>query len=371
MKKRIIFIFLILFLSCGIFDTKEDQIIQKLYVCIQGENKVAVYNTPSLSLLKLIDVDFSAGVNIPHFVILDEINNYWFVTAMNGGYVARFDLLTDEFIDIITVGTGPALMTIDPANNTLFCSRMVMMGGSSGSNIITEINYTETEMSLGDHEFTLDSYQLHGITYDYNKNNIIVTSILHDWLYKIPLDGGAVTSLSMHPSAGYLENNPANLLQPIRTIVLNDNLIAISCSAPPDGINGQVQMWNISTNPMSKVATYEFNSASMPWHLIKSPNSNDIFVVLRGDSGEGGVVRLGYNEEGFNNKPEWQYNNIIFNTFHGITIDESGEYIYVTSAGENKLYQFSALNGALIDETPLGMNPGGLSLMQNICIGCE
>ena len=99
MKKGIIFIFLILFLSCGIFDTKEDQIIQKLYVCIQGENKVAVYNTPSLSLLKLIDVDFSAGVNIPHFVILDEINNYWFVTAMNGGYVARFDLLTDEFID--------------------------------------------------------------------------------------------------------------------------------------------------------------------------------------------------------------------------------------------------------------------------------
>ena len=33
---------------------------------------------------------------MPHFVVLDEINNFWFVTAMDGGYVAQFDLSSYE-----------------------------------------------------------------------------------------------------------------------------------------------------------------------------------------------------------------------------------------------------------------------------------
>ena len=88
MKNYLILLLVLVCFSCGIFDTKENTEIQKLYVCVQGENQVAIYNTPNLSLLKLIDVDFSDEGNMPHFVVLDEINNYWFVTGMGGGYVA-------------------------------------------------------------------------------------------------------------------------------------------------------------------------------------------------------------------------------------------------------------------------------------------
>ena len=72
---------------------------------------------------------------------------------MDGGYIAQYNLVNDEFIDTIFVWNNPALMTIDPANKTLFCSRMSMdempsMGGMPGmdnvgmmaeTNIINEI----------------------------------------------------------------------------------------------------------------------------------------------------------------------------------------------------------------------------------------
>ena len=56
MKKSIIIIIGFIFLSCGIFDSKDNNGIKKLYVCLQAQNQVAVYDTPSLKLLKLIDI---------------------------------------------------------------------------------------------------------------------------------------------------------------------------------------------------------------------------------------------------------------------------------------------------------------------------
>ena len=166
--KYIIIFFSLIIISCDIFNTKENnKRINKLYVCLQAQNQVAVYNTPSLKLLKLIDIKYAPGGNTPHFVVIDEENNFWFVTGLEGGYVAQFNLLTDEFIDTISIGSNPALMTINPSSKTLFTSRMNMsdmpgmgdmgnMGAMVATNIITGIYYTDMGLSLGD-EFTLAS----------------------------------------------------------------------------------------------------------------------------------------------------------------------------------------------------------------------
>ena len=180
MKSKLFFSICFLLFSCD--DTNSDQISgTKLYVCLQAQNQVAVYDTPSLELKRLIDIDYFDN-NTPHFIVIDEENDFWFVTAMDGGYIAQYNLVNDEFIDTVSVGNNPALMTIDPTNKTLFCSRMSMadmpsMGGMSGmdnmetmveTNIINEIMYTEDGLTLG-REFILESDVLHGITYDYNK----------------------------------------------------------------------------------------------------------------------------------------------------------------------------------------------------------
>ena len=196
MKLKHFFISYLLFLSCN--DPNSYQTSgTKLYVCLQAQNQVAVYDLPSLELKKLIDIDYSDN-NTPHFIVIDEENYFWFVTAMEGGYIAQYNLVNDEFIDTILVGYNPALMTIDPTNKTFFCSRMSMadmpsMGGMSGmdnmdmmveTNIINEIMYTKDGLTLG-RKFILESDVLHGITYDYNKENIITASITDDWLYKL------------------------------------------------------------------------------------------------------------------------------------------------------------------------------------------
>ena len=375
-------------LSCGIFNSNVDTEIKKLYVCLQAKNQVAVYNTPELKLLKLIDINYSSLGNTPHFVTIDEVNNFWFVTGLDGGYVAQFSLITDELIDTISIGSNPALMTIDPINKTLFCSRMNMndmpgmgsmgdMGGMGGmdnmiqTNIINEVHYTNETLSLG-RKFILDSNVLHGITYDHNKENIITASITDDWLYKIPLNNEPIVSTTMDASVTEFVTNYPNNLQPIQIISLADGWIAISCSAFTDGINGQMQIWNV--NSMSLVAKYEFDDKSIPWHLIKSPVANEIYVVLGGSSGNGGLVCLTYSENSIIHK--WNNLQSDYDAFHGITIDENGENIYVTSRGNHYLYQFKAVNGDLVNSIPLGaeaqiVSPGGLSIMQNICTNCE
>ena len=35
-------------------------------------------------------------INTPHFIVLDEINGYWFVTTIASGYVAQFSLLDNS-----------------------------------------------------------------------------------------------------------------------------------------------------------------------------------------------------------------------------------------------------------------------------------
>jgi hypothetical protein len=366
--------------SC--YDPNSDQTSEtKLYVCLQAQNQVAVYDVPSLELKKLIDIDYSHK-NTPHFIVIDEENDFWFVTAMEGGYIAQYNLVNDEFIDTISVGNNPALMTIDPVNKTLFCSRMSMadmpsMGGMGHmgmiveTNIITEIMYTKDGLSLG-REFILDSDILHGITYDYNKENIITASITDDWLYKIPLNDDPLISNTMDSLiTTYVENYP-NRLQPLQIISLNDSLVAISCSGFMNNVNGQVQIWNIQK--MQAVISYEFDDKSIPWHLIKAPLRKEIFIVLGGSNGEGGVACLTYTANEIELK--WQYMSGDFTGLHGITIDAAGEYLYVSGRDTHYLYQFDAVHGSLIASIPLAaenqiVSPGGISMMQNVCTDCE
>jgi len=374
--------FIICFLVFSCYDPNSDQTSEtKLYVCLQAQNQVAVYDAPSLELKKLIDIDYSHK-NTPHFIVIDEENDFWFVTAMEGGYIAQYNLVNDEFIDTISVGNNPALMTIDPANKTLFCSRMSMadmpsMGGMGHmgmiveTNIITEIMYTKDGLSLG-REFILDSDILHGITYDYNKENIITASITDDWLYKIPLNDDPLISNTMDSLiTTYVENYP-NRLQPLQIISLNDSLVAISCSGFMNNVNGQVQIWNIQK--MQAVISYEFDDKSIPWHLIKAPLRKEIFIVLGGSNGEGGVACLTYTANEIELK--WQYMSGDFTGLHGITIDAAGEYLYVSGRDTHYLYQFDAVHGSLIASIPLAaenqiVSPGGISMMQNVCTDCE
>ena len=376
MKKIFFWISCCIFIiSCGIFDDNENQSsITKLYVTLQQTDEVAIYNTPDLTLLKIIDIDFT-GDNVtdtPHFIILDEENGYWYVTTMQSGWVGQYSLITDELIDTVDVGDYPALLAINPDDEKLYVSRMMMYADTY---VINEIDYSGNNLS--DRDIPLDSPILHGICIDFVKANIFTVSNTADWLYRVDINGaGDYLSVSMDPS----NNNPEypnKKFQPIQCIALNDSLIAITCSAAGEAVKGQIQIWN--GNDLTFMSSYEFDFGSRPWHLIKSPINEEVFVVLGGTTGNGGVASLIYGEgdDGviiFEQK--WRTPTNDYNMLHGIAVDALGKYLYVSGRGDDKLYQFNADTGDELDSTPLGgtgaiIAPAGIAIMQQSCINCE
>ena len=66
---------------------------------MQGIDKVAVIDVIARKVIKTIDVDFVDTGDRPHYVVIDKLNGFWYVTLISSGYVLKFDLETDEFID--------------------------------------------------------------------------------------------------------------------------------------------------------------------------------------------------------------------------------------------------------------------------------
>ena len=133
-----------------------------------------------------------------------------------------------------------------------------------------------------------------------------------------------------------------------------------------------IEVWD--GNNLTIQSKYEFDYDSKPWHLIKSPLREEMFIVLGGSDGAGGVACLTYTANEI--KLKWQYLSGDFTGLHGITIDAAGEYLYVSGRDTHYLYQFDAEQGLLISSIPLDaenqiVSPGGISMMQNLCTDCE
>ena len=151
--------FSILVFSCGLFETEDENNNSGIvYVALQGLDQVGIVNTEN-GELKVVDIDYNASMQeTPHFIVIDEINRYWFVTTISSGYVGRYNLDTDELIDTLFIGDSPALMVVNEMYEKLYVSRMMPMGGMGAvSTIVQEINYENSSHMVLSNEFELSS----------------------------------------------------------------------------------------------------------------------------------------------------------------------------------------------------------------------
>jgi len=247
------------------------------------------------------------GNETPHFIQIDEVNRYWFVTTITSGYIGRYSLDTNEFIDKILIGDSPALMSIDKINSKLYVSRMMPMAGmmtGSESTIIQQIDYSSANIMITDTEFEIGSPAPHGLTINSIGSTIYTTSNTADWLWKIDVQSNNMESVVMDSLIDNAPNVSTQRLKPIQCLSVNDSLLFITCSAGlwynsntgiHDTIPGQIQMWN--TNSMSLLDTLQFSWTSKPWHIVNS--NNTLYVSLAGDnlfSRSSGVASIKYDE---------------------------------------------------------------------------
>ena len=340
----------------------------KIYVTLQSTDKVAILNSQTLEIIEIIDInlmDMDDGMGMgdmmgetPHYVILDEINGYFFVSAIMSNKIGMYSIENNELIGSLSVDEDPAILGIDVSSNKLYVSRMMIMnmgdmGMGSTASLIDEINYDSNGMTLiQTHDSGVPTP--HGIAL--NSSYILTASNTTDFLSRINRSTGSVSSISLDPSVNDNPNIEINRLKPLE-IAINGDYAFITCSAgqwqnintgESEDISGQVQVWQIST--LEKIASYEFNVSSKPWHIVVD-NSNYVYVALSGSSsGSAGVSKLYF--DGTEIVESWTTLDDSFSQLHGIAIDNSGN-IYVSGRGDGNLYKFDSSTGALLNSINL------------------
>mgnify|MGYP000392066855 CR=1 FL=1 len=181
--------FSILVFSCGLLETEdENNNLDMVYIALQGLDQVGIVNSENGDL-KVVDIDYNPQMKeTPHFIVIDEINRYWFVTTIVSGYVGRYNMDTDELNDTLFIGDSPALMVANEIDKILYVSRMMPMGSmmtGSMSTVVQEIDYSDSSKMELSNEFSIDSPAPHGIAINSTGSEVFVTSNTADWIYKI------------------------------------------------------------------------------------------------------------------------------------------------------------------------------------------
>ena len=385
---------------------------KQLYSTIQMMDQVMIVNPENLQIDQSISTEFSDGMqmqscmdysmemdcmmapgcewmmgmcmestdnnimNTPHFIAMDEVNGYWFVTTIASGYVAQFSLLDNSLIDTYFVGDAPALLAVDSMHKKVYCSRMMPMNGmgdmmpSGESNIIQGLNYSAMGLSESEGQaYEINSPAPHGLTISKDGEEVFTASNTADWLYKINTITGEVIGAIMDENIGNPSDQITQRLKPIQCVFSNGYLF-VSCSAGPwtnpftgiqEIIPGQIQMWDAST--MVLIDSIELGNYTSPWHMQISPVDEVLYVALSGDNlyeTEGlACIRI-INEE---LSLEWIVNDPSFNTLHGIDISGNGERIFVSGRGDGNIHVFNN-SGDYIDNIFLGSMTmlGGLAI---------
>ena len=365
----------------------------KIYVTLQGINKVGILydDTMDTSTIDIdYDLDGEAGQDSPHFIVIDKINRYWFVTTFRSEYVGRYNLDTDQLIDIIPVGDAPALMVLNEQDKKLYVSRMMPMGEmmmGAVSTVVQEIDYSDPATMELSYEFSVGSPTPHGLAINQDGSEIYVASNTADWFYKIIPATNERDSVAMDPNSQniFAPNLETDKLKPIQCISVKDSLLFITCSGGITSewnstdnvfeyytVPGQVQLWN--TNSMTIIDSIEFNWESHPWHIIDSPIRDEVFVALAGESDSqntAGVVCLSYASN--NISLIWENYSDEFNnaTLHGIDISNDGETLFVSSRDAGYLHILNANTGTLSQSvsftlSPSDASPAGVAVLSSI-----
>ncbi len=307
------------------------------------------------------------GNNAPHDIAVDNTNGYWFTTAMMSGDVGMYSTETNEFISSFTIGSMPALMSVDKVNMLIYVSRGMPNGMSMP---IYELSY-ESGVLVEVEQWNVQFDYAHGIHFDNISGNVYTVSKTNDYIAKInpneaqiPFSNPMITSMDTM----YNQNHTisVNRLRPIH-ITSKYPYMFITCSAGEwssdeiyEEIPGQVQMWHMED--MELLSVFEFDTYSRPWHIESSPIEDKIFISLSGGEGtngnsDSGVVCIEFNADSQNMlNQSWITTSSEYGALHGIAVHsdcDGNYYVYSTGRTDGNIYKFDAQTGQQVGVTNL------------------
>ena len=250
----------------------------------------------------------------------------------------------------------PAFIAVDKYNKTLYISRGATTGGDDHLYVLNYSSGMLQDAGLLDFTSVVPGFsKVHALSIDYptlGGTSLIAASYGQDLFAITNLENDIVTP-SIYPFETEQEGAESARIKPL-TVTQKDNFIFFSCHGNnSNNIPGHIQSWSLSANQLD---TLQFSFSSKPWHITPSPNSNEIFTVLKGtqmpESGEvyseAGLSCLSYDENG-NLTEKWRNTSSDFRMLHGIAISSDGSRAYVSSMGNGSVLVFDTSSGNLLN----------------------
>jgi len=328
----------LVFLSCE--DNKEKEKIQKAYITLQGQDKVAVIDIISGKLLKHINVDLSNVSDSPHYVVIDNTNGYWYCTLISTGMVLKFDLKSDNLVGSVTVGNMPALMALDIENQFLYVSRfMPMMGMSTESQEIHQINVQSMEVTG---VVVVGADSPHGIALSSDGKTLWVASNQASHIFKIETSEFGNSSYqpqnfplgSEVPEPIEINDGIYNALE--LELSHDDSKLYVSCSNTM-----QVRVFDTETgDSLTTIMT-----GMMPWHMQISEDDSKLYVTNR----------MGNTISKINLETDESIlmEDETMNMLHGCALASGNDLLVVTSPGSGIAYIYNTISNVLLHSLSL------------------
>ena len=346
--------------------------LYKIYVAYQGTEKVGVLNGETGEIIREVDVNITGMNDNPHYIVIDEVNNFWYVTLLSSGYVVKYNLITDELVSSMRIGNMPALMEIDPENNYLYVSRFMPMGGMETSS--TFVHRIHTETFLEKDSINVGASSPHGIALSNDASILWVASNQSSHFFKIETsrfneDGYQPGNYKIDENVQDSYNFNDGTYEPLELVLSSDDQeLFISCS---DMMINEIRGYSTDNGVLSN--TYQLGMMGMqPWHIVINPGQNVLYsasrmgnsvavISLNSDTGD-----ITYIQDDLMNMP------------HGIGISSDGSKVFVTSSammsgGTNYLHIIDTSTNTVINNVDLGtgIKATGLAVMQGTCTNCD
>ena len=353
-KRSVFLLGMIIALSC---DDQNPQEVQKAYITLQGQDRIAVLDINAGEVIHYIDVDFTNIGDMPHYIVIDETHNYWYCTLIANGAVLKFDLQTDAMVDSVFVGNMPALMALDEEREYLYVSRfMPMMGMSTASQLVHKID-TQNMTIVGTINVGADSP--HGIALSSDGNTLWVASNQASHFFKIDTDRFGDSSYQPQnfpigsdvPSSFEINDGFYNALE----LELNndDTKLYVSCSN-----SMEVRVFDTVTGDSLNT----FSTGMMPWHFQLSKDDTQLFVTNRMANN---ITVIDIATEDVST-----LSHSSMDMLHGCALSGNDDLLVVTSSGSGNAYVYDTEKETLLYTIKLGNDktadpiPTGAAIVQ-------
>ncbi len=345
MKKSYKTIFSLILLTTMFFvfsceDKLKTEKIQKAYITLQGQDKIAVIDIHSGNLIKHVDVDFTNVNDTPHYIVIDNVNEYWYCTLISTGMILKFDSQTDELVDSVYVGSMPALMALDVENQFLYVSRFMPMDGIPiQSQEIQKLNVNTMEL-IGAIDVGADSP--HGIALSSDGSTLYVSSNQTSYYFKIETSefGNSNYQPQNYPIGSEVQW-PIGILDGIYNALElelshDDSKLYVSCSNTM-----QVRVFDTETGDSLTTIMTGMN----PWHMKLNNDDSKIYITNRmgGEQEQGSITVFNNNT---NESSTLQDDSM--KMLHGCALSGNNKLLVVTSPGNGNAYIYNTENNSLL-----------------------